>query len=277
MYTKKNNIDVSERALSVPFNEKTLENICTEESESIPKINHYAKRAYELLLIIPSIFIAAPVTIVGAAAMKAEDVWTVIKGEAELSRVFASPYYVQNVLMQDGSKRFQIKNRTMVPDAHSKYKQMVKKGIVRPGDRKQIENENAADKNYAPDPRITGVGRILRKLSFDEAPQLLQLAAQYVTRGFFYSETNDNFYFFGNRPQTKESIKNAKPKDRENLGMGPWGLFSLDCVGRGKPDHDKESNNNQKYSEAFLKDHIWSTDWYIFKNAPKVILGGKNS
>jgi lipopolysaccharide/colanic/teichoic acid biosynthesis glycosyltransferase len=185
--------------------------------------------------------------------------------------------YVTLLEMLDGSARPQIKIRTMVPNAHLEYKQMVKKRIINPGDEKLIENGNSTEKKYIPDPRITRLGRIMRKYSYDEIPQLVQLGGQYAGRGLFHSKTNDNFYFFGNRPQTKESIKNAKPKDREKLGMGPFGLFSLDCVGRGKPGHDKESNNNRKYSEAFLKGHIWLTDRYIFKNAFKVILGGKNS
>lgn len=277
MYTKKNNIDVSDRALSVPFNEKNLENICAENADNNPKLNHYVKRAYELPIVIASFIPAVAFTILGAAAVKAEDAYLVIKGEAELSRLYANPFYVQKVVMQDDSERSQIKIRSMEPNAHLEYEKMKKKGIVRPGVEKLIENNDSPEKKYIPDPRITRLGRIMRKYSYDEIPQLVQLGGQYVTRGLFHSKTNDNFYFFGNRPQTRDSLKNAKPKDREKLRTGPFGLFSLDCVGRGKPDHDRESNNNQKYSEAFSGERIWLTDLYILRNAPKVILGGKNS
>jgi lipopolysaccharide/colanic/teichoic acid biosynthesis glycosyltransferase len=269
--------NISDRSIAVPFNEKSLEGICAAESGRIPRMNHYAKRTYELPIVLTSIIPAAALTILGAAAVKLEDAYLVIKGEAEFSRLYANPFYVQKVVMWDDSERSQIKIRSMEPNAHLEYEKMKKKGIVRPGVEKLIENNDSPEKKYIPDPRITRLGRIMRKYSYDEIPQLVQLGAQYLTRGLFHSETNDNFYFFGNRPQTRDSIKNAKPKDREKLRAGPFGLFSLDCVGRGKPGHDRESDNNLKYSEAFSKENIWLTDWYIFKNAPKVILGGKNS
>lgn len=276
MYNLDKKVDVSGMAISAPLSQKSLEELCVDKPEQNARINHYAKRIYELPIVLASLPFAAVFTGIGVLGVKLEDAKMVIKGEADVSRLYASPLYAQKIVMQDGSERRQYKTRTMAPDAHSEYKKMVKKGIVRPGDRKPLQSENSIVKDFAADPRVTDYGRILRKFSLDEAPQLLQLSAQYI-RGFFYSKTNDNFYFFGNRPQTRESIRNAKPKDREKLGLGPWGLFSLDCVGRGDPDHDREANNNRKYSEEFSKGRIWSTDWYILKNAPKVILGGKNA
>ncbi|MBN2459610.1 sugar transferase [Candidatus Woesearchaeota archaeon] len=270
-------IDEPERAIAVPLGQGSLEELCNSSSERAARLNHYAKRLYELPIVVASLPFAFAASLMGMAGVKLEDAKTVIKGEDGISRLYANPFYVQKIVMQDGSEKKQYKVRTMIPDAHSEYKKMVRKGIVRPGDKKPLQNETAAGNKYAPDYRKTPFGRVLRKFSLDEAPQLLQLAAQYLGKGFFYSKTNDNFYFFGNRPPFGDSINNAKPKDREKLRAGPWGLFSLDCVGRGSPGHGREASNNKKYSEVYSKGRIWMTDWYILKNAPKVILGGRNA
>ena len=173
--------------------------------------------------------------------------------------------------MPDNSSRSQWKIRTMVPGANSQYQQMVDQGIARPGEYKQV----ASKKTARSDPRITPVGRFLRKYSIDEAPQVFQLLGQYFGKGLFYSP--NNHYFFGNRPQTRESIKGASPEDREKLREGPWGLVGLDCIGRGKPDHDKEANNSHGYSKEFRSQFILPTDLRIGKGLIKAVLSGSNS
>jgi len=281
MRTQKNEVDVSDRALAATFDQSLgnttenlpgrLEQLCTDKPERAAVANHCAKRFYEFIPVIASLAPAIVACFISVAAVKAEDAYKVLTKKAEISRLYASPFYAKEILMPDNSSRSQWKIRTMEPGANSQYQQMVEQGIVRPGEYKSVASRETARS----DPRITPVGRFLREYSIDEAPQVFQLLRQYFGKGLLYSP--NNHYFFGNRPQTRESIMNASSEDRQKLRGGPCGLVGLDCVGRGRPDHDKEANNNHRYSEEYRSHFILPTDLRIGKGLIKAVLSGSNS
>lgn len=270
-------VDVTDRVLATTLSQSklnnaesdagSLEQICAENPGRIPKINHYAKRAYELLpTAVAGLFLAPIACIIGITAIKIEDGYMALSGKDKFSRILASPFHVNDIVMPDGSSRSQWKIRTMVLGAHSQYQQMVEQGIVKPGEYKPVGAYS--------DPRVTPVGRFLREHSFDEAPQVFQLLGEYF-KGWFPSEKN--IYLFGNRPQIRESIMNVPLEYRQKLNEGPCGLVGLDCVGRGGSDHKNEISNNSRYSNEYRNHFILPTDLRIAKGLIKAILNGSNA
>jgi lipopolysaccharide/colanic/teichoic acid biosynthesis glycosyltransferase len=292
MRTQKNKVDVSDRVLAATFDQNpgnitaepaaSLEQLCAENPERIQKINHYAKRIYELVPLIPSFFAATIACIIGITAVKFEDGYLGLSGKDKLSRIFASPFFVQDILMPDGSSRFQWKIRTMVPGAHAQHQEMVDQGIVCPLGVKPIESREAYDQGipgpeYKKDHRITPAGRFLRKRSLDEAPQVYQLVGEYVTRKGWRYSPEKNLYLFGNRLQSREVFEHTLQKYHQVIIEGPFGLVGLDCIGRGKPDHGTEADNARDYSNKFRNHFILPTDLRIGKGLIRAILSGSNS
>ncbi len=292
MRTQRKEVDVSDRVLAATFDQNleniaentagNLEYLCAENPGRVSKINHYAKRFYELIPTIVSLIPATIACAIGVIVIKAEDNYMALSGKDKLSRILASPFFVQDILMPDGSSRFQWKIRTMVPGAHAQHQEMVDQGIVCPLGVKPIESGEAYDQGipgpeYKKDPRITPAGRFLRKRSLDEAPQVYQLLGEYVTRkGWCYSPEK-NLYLFGNRLQSREVFEHTLQKYHQVIIEGPFGLVGLDCIGRGKPDHGTEADNARDYSNKFRNHFILPTDLRIGKGLIKTLLSGSNS
>lgn len=77
-------------------------------------------------------------------------------------------FYVQERIGKNGKKFKMLKYRSMVVGAEEKLKEYL-------ANNKEAEKEFKIYKKLKNDPRITQVGRILRKTSLDEIPQLLNL------------------------------------------------------------------------------------------------------
>lgn len=115
------------------------------------------KRVLDMLLVLIAMPFAAPVMGLVALAIWLED---------------RGPIFFVQERTGFGGKRFKMfKFRTMVPDAEEKLKELAAQGMA-----KLDENGKLAEPlKLKRDPRITRVGRILRKTSLDELPQLLNV------------------------------------------------------------------------------------------------------
>jgi exopolysaccharide biosynthesis polyprenyl glycosylphosphotransferase len=106
-----------------------------------------AKRAFDVALAALALLVAAPVLAVAAVAIKVDSPGPVFFGQTRVGR---------------GNRPFRIwKLRTMVADADAM--------------KAQLADQNQADGplfKMDHDPRVTRVGRFLRKTSLDELPQL---------------------------------------------------------------------------------------------------------
>lgn len=110
----------------------------------------YFKRMFDTLLILASAPITVPVIAVMAALAALDG---------------GNPFYTQKRVGRDGRMFRIVKMRTMVPNAD----RMLERHLQ--GDAEARAEWNATQK-LKNDPRITLVGRILRKTSLDELPQL---------------------------------------------------------------------------------------------------------
>ena len=153
-----------------------------------PALNSHqrlTKRVFDLALTIPLFLLALP--LFGFIAL-------LIKLDSEGPVLYHSPRLGEN------AETFNmLKFRTMIPDAHQRLGEVVKK------------DENGALNHKAPDdPRVTRMGKILRKTSLDEIPQLIN-----ILRG--------EMSLIGPRPELPELVALYKPWQYKRFAV-PQGL-----------------------------------------------------
>lgn len=124
------------------------------QSESTRRLYMFLKRVFDLMLVM----LAAPfvVPVLGVLALL---IWLEDRGPV---------FFIQPRTGFGGHQFNMYKFRTMVPDAEEKLKELAAQGLA-----KLDENGKLAEPlKLERDPRITKIGRILRKTSLDELPQL---------------------------------------------------------------------------------------------------------
>jgi lipopolysaccharide/colanic/teichoic acid biosynthesis glycosyltransferase len=113
-----------------------------------------AKRLADLALATPALIFAAPLMVVVACSVKLQD-----GGPA---------FFLQPRIGLGGGTFPLIKFRTMAPDAQQRLAQLLR-------DDPAAAQEWREKQKLTNDPRITPVGRFLRRSSLDEVPQLLNV------------------------------------------------------------------------------------------------------
>lgn len=166
--------------------------------------------------------------------------------------------------MPDGSKTMRVgeggklfhyfKFRSMVKDAH--------KFRFDPDFIKKYGNEREGTPLFklADDPRVTPVGKLLRKLSLDELPE-------------FYLVFLGRMSLVGPRPHLPEEVDSYKPEHRKVLTIKP-GITGLGQIsGRADLDFEDEVRLDTHYIEH------WSPllDLYILLKTPLVVLFRKGA
>jgi exopolysaccharide biosynthesis polyprenyl glycosylphosphotransferase len=152
------------------------------------------KRGFDLVTTSIGLIVVAPLMAAIALA-----VWLDSRGSILFSQVRVG---------RDGRQFVMFKFRSMVPDAESRK------------DRLRADNEAGAGLfKLADDPRITGLGRFLRRTSLDELPQLIN-----VIRG--------EMSLVGPRPLVVDEDSQVSGLDRSRLhltpGMtGPWQVLGM--------------------------------------------------
>lgn len=125
------------------------------EKSKNKKIYFIAKRLFDILISLVGIIVLIPVTII-------------VKLVYVLSGDMKSIFYVQERIGKNGKKFNLYKFRTMIPDADGKLEQILKND-------KKLYNEYKKNKKLENDPRITKIGKFLRKGSIDEFPQFINI------------------------------------------------------------------------------------------------------
>jgi lipopolysaccharide/colanic/teichoic acid biosynthesis glycosyltransferase len=153
---------------------------------------------------------------------------------------------------QNGGTFHYFKFRTMVKNAHSfrsdpefakKYKNLRSEGPLF-----KIEN----------DPRVTGVGRFLRRYSLDELPE-------------FFLVFLGRMSLVGPRPHLPEEVENYMPHQKKSLTIKPGITGLAQISGRSDLDFNEEISLDNYYIEH------WSPmlDLYILLKTPLVVLSRK--
>lgn len=136
------------------------------------------KRVFDIICALCGVIVLLPLSLI-------------VKIAYVLSGDFNGIYFSQNRIGKGGKEFKMYKFRTMVPNADQILEDILKEN----GD---LAKEYKLNKKMANDPRITKIGKILRKLSLDELPQSWNILKNDMT-------------VIGNRPYL--------PKEKEDMGM----------------------------------------------------------
>lgn len=159
-------------------------------------------------------------------------------------------FYTQERIGKNG-KIFKIfKYRSMVWNADEKLQQLMQTN-------KKIHDEYTKYKKLSDDPRITKIGKVLRRYSIDEAPQFLNLVI-------------GNMSLIGNRPYLLREKKDMGKYYNKIVATKP-GITGLWQV----------SSHNQMLFEERLRlesayEQCFTYDFNIFLDTFKTLLGGGN-
>lgn len=144
------------------------------------------------------------------------------------------------------ARRFNvIKFRTMVNNAHS-LRQNLNEINEMDGPVFKIKN----------DPRITLIGKFLRKTSFDELPQLFNVLMGHMS-------------LVGPRPAIPEEVELYKPWQRRRLSMKPGLTCIWQVSGRNNIDFEQWMRMDLQYIDSWS---IWLDFWILLKTVREVFL-----
>jgi len=203
--------------------------------ESTPeKLGHlFIKRLFDFIVSGVALVILAPVFIIIAVAIKLTS-----EGPVFFTQLRCGLY---------GRKFNFYKFRTMIKDAESKLKDLL------------IYNEmNGPVFKMTCDPRITGIGRWLRKFSLDELPQLWN-----VLKG--------DMSLVGPRPPLPHEVENYDNWQRRRLSMRPGITCLWQVSGRNEIiDFMEWMKLDLQYIDNWS---LWLDVKILFKTLPVVLLG----
>ncbi len=194
------------------------------------------KRILDIILCSIALIIFSPVFLLVAIAIKLEDGGKV--------------FFSQIRLTKDG-KPFQIyKFRSMHPNADKKLEQLME----------QNEMEGPVFK-MKDDPRMTRVGRFLRKTSIDELPQLVN-----VIRG--------DMSIVGPRPPLPREVAEYTPYQMQRLAVKTGLACYRECYGRSNiRSFDQWVESDLRY----IRERSLLTDLKVILLTTKAVLSGEGA
>lgn len=155
----------------------------------------------------------------------------IIKAVSIYNRDYNSIFFKQERIGKDGKLFTMYKFRTMVPDADNILYQLMQSD-------EDFKKEYTLTKKLKNDPRITKIGRILRKASLDEIPQFINVFLGHMS-------------LIGNRPYL--------PREKEDMGLyfqsivttkpGLTGLWQVS--GRSNTTFQERLEIERKYSRIY--------------------------
>jgi Undecaprenyl-phosphate galactose phosphotransferase WbaP len=197
------------------------------------------KRIFDLCLITLALPVLVPVFIILALAIKLDS---------------RGPVFFRHKRVRNRDSFFHVlKFRTMVPDADQVLGEYLAKSP-------ELRREWEAKHKLQHDPRITRVGRFLRKTSLDELPQI-------------WNVITGDLSLIGPRPIVEEEIKRYKKAFRlyEKVRPGITGLWQIS--GRNNTTYDQRVDLDTYYVRNWS---IWF-DIYILAMTPAAVIKGNGA
>ncbi|MFN4101127.1 MAG: sugar transferase [Pararhodobacter sp.] len=178
------------------------------------------KRVFDILLASVALILSAPVLVLLAALLWLES---------------GNPLYTQERLGRNGRRFRMYKLRTMVPGARDRLEEFLARSPA-------LREEWNRTQKLKDDPRITPLGRILRKTSLDELPQILN-----VLKG--------DMSLVGPRPMLPEQlVLYLHPPAYLSLRPGITGLWQV--TARNEESFDLRAIMDLRYAQrlSFIND-----------------------
>ncbi|MGO9316337.1 MAG: sugar transferase [Terracidiphilus sp.] len=120
-----------------------------------------------------------------------------------------------------------------------------------------LRNSDGSTYNGPNDPRVTPVGRLLRKLSLDELPQLIN-----VVRG--------DMSLIGPRPDLPDALNHYRVEDFKRLSVKPGITGWAQIHGRNSLPWERRRDFDLEYVQ---KHTFWMDIWIVLQTIPVVLLG----
>jgi len=195
-----------------------------------------AKRALDLLLSGIALALLSPLFLLIGALIKLED-----RGPV---------FFTQIRVGQFGREFRMFKFRSMCMDAEQRLKDLLAKNQHKQGVTFKLKN----------DPRITRVGRVLRKFSLDELPQ-------------FYNVFKGDMSLVGPRPPVPREVALYSQADRRRLAVKPGITCIWQVSGRAEIDFQGQVQLDVKYIES----QRLATDLRILVKTVPAVISGKGA
>lgn len=199
-------------------------------------VYEFFKRVFDIVMCSFALVVLSPIFIVVAIMIKLEDGGKV--------------FYSQTRLTKNGKKFEMFKFRSMCPDADKKLDELMD----------QNEMEGPAFK-IKDDPRVTKIGRIIRKTSIDELPQLVN-----VIKG--------DMSIVGPRPPLVREVEEYTPYHMHRLDVKTGLSCYRECYGRSNiRNFDEWVESDLKY----IRERSMLTDIKVILLTIKVVLTGEGA
>lgn len=216
--------------------EESIENVGIKSDTIIYRI---IKRIFDIIVGLLGLIVLIPLTII-------------VKIISVLNKDFSSIFYSHIRIGKNGKEFRLYKFRSMVPNADKVLEELLKDP--------KINEEYSKNKKLKDDPRITKVGKILRKLSLDEIPQFIN-----ILKG--------DMSLVGNRPYLPREKKDMGKYYDDIIKTKPGLTGYWQVSGRSDVSFKKRLKLEQYYSEhCGLK-----MDIKIILKTVKVVLGTKGA
>lgn len=137
-------------------------------------IYKFIKRSFDILISVLGLILLIPIIIL-------VKIITILSGD------FNSIFYSQTRIGKNGKEFKLYKFRSMIPNADEELEKILKKN-------KKLRLEYEKNKKLKKDPRITKIGRILRRTNIDELPQIINVLKNEMS-------------IVGNRPYLPKEVK----------------------------------------------------------------------
>ncbi len=148
------------------------------------------KRVFDLCVSTRGLLLLIPIALIIKIA-------TILTGD------FTSIFYVQDRIGKDGKLFKFYKFRSMIPNADEELEKILKRN-------KKMREEYEKNKKLKNDPRITRVGKFIRKYSIDEMPQFINVFLGDMSlignRPYLPREKKDMGHYFGDIVSTKPGL-----------------------------------------------------------------------
>jgi lipopolysaccharide/colanic/teichoic acid biosynthesis glycosyltransferase len=191
------------------------------------------KRLLDVLLSLLGLIVLSPLFLLIALLIKCTDGGPV--------------FYVSTRIGKWGRPFRFYKFRSMHPGADKEKPGLLKQNIHKEGVTFKIPD----------DPRVTWIGKIIRRLSLDELPQL-------------YNVLRGEMSLVGPRPAIPEEVEKYSLENRKRLDITPGITGLWQVSGRSKLNFSKQVTLDVAYIES---QSFWSDMLILLKTIPAVILG----
>jgi exopolysaccharide biosynthesis polyprenyl glycosylphosphotransferase len=196
----------------------------------------FAKRVFDLVVAIFCLLLLFPVFIVTAILVKMSS---------------PGPIFYRSERIGLGGRPFLfVKFRSMYMDAEARLSEL----------RSKNEHQDGPIFKMKRDPRITPIGRVLRKFSIDELPQLLAVVTGEMS-------------MVGPRPPIRREVEQYDEKCAVRLSIKPGITCYWQIMGRSDLSFEQWMELDRRYVEEMS---FW-LDFWILVRTPWVILRGKGA